>query len=237
MTTITQRNWKDRGIEKPERFMHMFAFPRLVGSMPIYFDYESREFWAESKCNGLSTWHSYVLPKTISAVSLSQSQVDQATQLLVQWTSSIGGDACWYYPDIFNSLCTVFGVKPQEHGLPTIGRFKEGCARYQTELYGRSLDEQIANVPEPLRTYLNEMIVFADPLGVVRKNVFAQHARSEGLIIEQLRDALRPFAAMSRSNTRADEIVWEVTRDNGRAVSIARKDFDHAKLVLDEDGL
>jgi hypothetical protein len=39
-------------------------------------------------------------------------KVAQATGLLQKWVDQQSHDRCWYYPEIFRELCSVFGVQP-----------------------------------------------------------------------------------------------------------------------------
>lgn len=60
----------------------------------------------------------------------------EAKKLIEDWVSKQGHDRCWYYPDIFNKLATLFGVKVPERGLPSLEEFKEGCKKYQAAEFG-----------------------------------------------------------------------------------------------------
>lgn len=52
--------------------------------------------------------------------------------ILDEWQNQQGHNRCWYYPEIFDSLCALLGVKnkrPKE--LPSEEDFKSGCERYR----------------------------------------------------------------------------------------------------------
>ena len=56
---------------------------------------------------------------------------------LKDWVGKQGHDRCWYYPEIFNRLCDILGVKASDHrNLPPRAEFEQGCRRYQNEEYG-----------------------------------------------------------------------------------------------------
>jgi hypothetical protein len=47
-----------------------------------------------------------------------------------------GHERCWYYPDLFRRLATLFEVVPTvEPQLPPRPEFELGCRRYQDEEY------------------------------------------------------------------------------------------------------
>jgi hypothetical protein len=59
-----------------------------------------------------------------------------AKRILQTWMDEQGHNRCWYYPDVFRELATLFGVDAsKEPGLPPRAEFEEGCARYQREEY------------------------------------------------------------------------------------------------------
>jgi len=61
----------------------------------------------------------------------------KARQLLMDWRNKQGHDRCWYYPEIFRSLCDLFEVPTcPDPGLPPRDEFREGCCRYEDEQYG-----------------------------------------------------------------------------------------------------
>lgn len=57
-------------------------------------------------------------------------------ELLEVWINKQSHDRCWYYPDIFNSLCLELGIKQEiKSDLPPEHEFKAGCERYILEQY------------------------------------------------------------------------------------------------------
>lgn len=59
------------------------------------------------------------------------------TKNLIQvWVDQQGHNRCWYYPDIFRTLATFFGIKAShEPALPPREEFEKGCQWYQKEEY------------------------------------------------------------------------------------------------------
>jgi len=80
-------------------------------------------------------------------------KISQAKSLLNNWVNKQGHDRCWYYPEIFQKLCELFGVEMTvEPKLPPPEEFTKGCERYRneeyakdTELYGSMI--QRINIP------------------------------------------------------------------------------------------
>jgi hypothetical protein len=60
----------------------------------------------------------------------------EAARIIKEWSDKQGHDRCWYYPDLFTKLASLFKlslkVKPS---LPPRHEFEEGCKRYQDEEY------------------------------------------------------------------------------------------------------
>ncbi|MBI2666715.1 hypothetical protein HYX13_03830 [Candidatus Woesearchaeota archaeon] len=66
-----------------------------------------------------------------------QQKYFEAREALQQWVDQQGHDRCWYYPDIFNRLVKILGVKASKNPeLPPRKEFERGCQRYQEEEYG-----------------------------------------------------------------------------------------------------
>lgn len=69
-------------------------------------------------------------------------KIENIRQVVLQWASQQGHNKCWYYPDLFNELIEILGIKPNEYiptnqTLPSVEEFKKGCERYQRDLYDR----------------------------------------------------------------------------------------------------
>jgi transcriptional regulator with XRE-family HTH domain len=63
-------------------------------------------------------------------------RLEMAKTVLAEWQNQQGHNACWYYPDVFNSLCAILGVESkQPKSLPPEEEFKRGCRRYRREIY------------------------------------------------------------------------------------------------------
>ena len=63
--------------------------------------------------------------------------LEQSTlQILNEYVSKKGHDKCWYYPDLFNKLIELYGIKSVEPELPSREEFVEGCMKFQDEMYG-----------------------------------------------------------------------------------------------------
>lgn len=61
----------------------------------------------------------------------------QARQIVQTWIDQQGHDRCWYYPDLFRRLASLFGLPAtKEPRLPPRNEFEAGCRRYQDEEYG-----------------------------------------------------------------------------------------------------
>jgi hypothetical protein len=64
-----------------------------------------------------------------------------ARAVLREWLDKQGHDRCHYYPEIFNELSQLFGLKAtKEAALPPRKEFEAGCARFADEEYGRALE-------------------------------------------------------------------------------------------------
>ncbi len=54
-------------------------------------------------------------------------QCAKAKQLLEEWSAQQSQERCWYYPDIFRSLATIFNVRLRfEPKLPLRREFEAG---------------------------------------------------------------------------------------------------------------
>ena len=61
---------------------------------------------------------------------------DKAREIIQTWLDKQGHERCWYYPDLFKELATLYGIKPKvEPKLPPLEEFKIGCERHQKEEY------------------------------------------------------------------------------------------------------
>lgn len=59
-----------------------------------------------------------------------------AKVIIKEWINKQGHDRCWYYPDLFNELISIFQIKSNKNPcLPPLMEFKNGCERYQKEEY------------------------------------------------------------------------------------------------------
>ena len=56
--------------------------------------------------------------------------------LVEDWIGKQGHDSCWYYPDIFKSICNELGIEWKEPILPSRQEFERGCCKFQDELFG-----------------------------------------------------------------------------------------------------
>lgn len=86
--------------------------------------------------HGLSV-HLWLGASRPAGICSEASVLAEVAGLLQQWVDKQGHDRCHYYPDIFQAICRVLGVKPrQDPGLPPRAEFEQGCRRYQREQYG-----------------------------------------------------------------------------------------------------
>jgi hypothetical protein len=60
----------------------------------------------------------------------------QAKDLIEEWVSQQGHNQCWYYPDLYRKLAALLEIKGADPNLPPLSEFKEGCIKYQHEIYG-----------------------------------------------------------------------------------------------------
>ena len=101
-------------------------------------------------------------PQTAAAARL-----ESARSILIEWINQQGHDRCWYYPDVFDQLCLLLGVKkPERPVLPPRPEFEEGCRRYQLAQYepenaGRSSEEWAAIPAGSASKYDQEARLFA----------------------------------------------------------------------------
>lgn len=69
-------------------------------------------------------------------MSSSSDLVSEASRLLQSWLDKQDHDRCHYYPEIFDQLCMLFGVK---NTIPVTrvcrAEFEEGCRRFQDAEY------------------------------------------------------------------------------------------------------
>ena len=94
-------------------------------------------------------------------------RLESARSILIEWINQQGHDRCWYYPDVFDQLCLLLGVKkPERPVLPPRPEFEEGCRRYQLAQYepenaGRSSEEWAAIPAGSASKYDQEARLFA----------------------------------------------------------------------------
>ena len=63
--------------------------------------------------------------------------LEQSTfNILSEYIEKKGHDKCWYYPELFNQLLELYGVKSVEPELPPRKEFREGCMKFEDEMYG-----------------------------------------------------------------------------------------------------
>lgn len=63
-------------------------------------------------------------------------KIIRAKQILQEWVNQQGHERCWYYPDVFNKLSTLFDIRmTKTPSLPPLKEFEEGCRKYQMEEY------------------------------------------------------------------------------------------------------
>lgn len=61
---------------------------------------------------------------------------EEAKAIIEEWQSQQGHDRCWYYPEVFRKLATLFGVKPVDRPDQLSRRdFEKGCERFQDEIF------------------------------------------------------------------------------------------------------
>ncbi len=77
-----------------------------------------------------------------TSTNSTEEKLQEAKQILQQWVDKQSHERCWYYPDLFNQLVILFGIKPsKEPSLPPLKEFKMGCERYQEEEYKNNFKE------------------------------------------------------------------------------------------------
>ena len=66
--------------------------------------------------------------------------IDRVASSLLRWKQATGHDRCWYMPEIMYHIAEVIGVRlTKVDGQPcdvSRAEFREGCMRYEAELYG-----------------------------------------------------------------------------------------------------
>lgn len=66
---------------------------------------------------------------------------NEAKATILEWLNKQSHERCWYYPDLFKKLATIFDIKSsKEPCLPPLEEFKLGCKLYQTEEYCKKND-------------------------------------------------------------------------------------------------
>ena len=81
---------------------------------------------------------------------------DEVRALIREWMTKKGGEACWYYPDIFEQIGRKLGMEITLDA-PTISHedFRDGCMRFAEQVYigSRNHDDGIrvgdSPAPEP----------------------------------------------------------------------------------------
>jgi hypothetical protein len=62
-------------------------------------------------------------------------QCEKSKALIQEWLEKQGHERCWYYPEIFEKLAALYGLRCENFSLPPKAEFEDGCRRYQTEQY------------------------------------------------------------------------------------------------------
>lgn len=84
----------------------------------------------------------------------SEQRETAAVAALRAWVAKRGHDRCHYHPDILNELARIFEIDlGDDHGLPSLAEFQEGCRLYQTEQYGREFRDRIYETRQPMKLY------------------------------------------------------------------------------------
>ena len=61
---------------------------------------------------------------------------NQVRELIEGWLKEQGHERCWYYPDIFEKIAEILGIKVLlDTKLPPLCEFQEGCKKYQQSQY------------------------------------------------------------------------------------------------------
>lgn len=61
-------------------------------------------------------------------------QCETAKSIIQEWVDQQGHNRCWYYPDLFKKLATLFKVEMSvDPSLPPRDEFELGCKKYQDE--------------------------------------------------------------------------------------------------------
>jgi hypothetical protein len=83
----------------------------------------------ETKVVGLDVWQD-----GIEAIMEGYDAAKNAVQI---WLDKQEHDRCWYYPDLFNRLATIFDIRPSVGPkLPPRNEFRGGCKRFECDQYG-----------------------------------------------------------------------------------------------------
>lgn len=122
---------------------------------------------------------------------------DEAKKILVEWLEKRGHDQCWYYPDIFERLATLFGIVCSKPELPSLCEFQEGCRRFQLTLFKEPKMDPIL-----LIALIGKGLL--EGLTLVQK-LQEQHAQGQEITKEQAEN-LRNVVKASQS---AAEAEWE----------------------------
>lgn len=65
-----------------------------------------------------------------------EQKVADAKKIIKEWADKQSHDRCWYYPDLFRRLATLFDINLETNpSLPPLEEFKKGCEKYQQEEY------------------------------------------------------------------------------------------------------
>lgn len=61
---------------------------------------------------------------------------DKTVQIIREWLSKQGHDACWYYPSLFTAMAELHGIETKTYRLPPSRKeFRAGCRRFEDEIY------------------------------------------------------------------------------------------------------
>jgi hypothetical protein len=62
---------------------------------------------------------------------------EQVKAVVEEWVGKQGHDQCHYYPDLFRRICEILKVPidPAIMNLPPRAEFRQGCNKFEGELY------------------------------------------------------------------------------------------------------
>ncbi len=72
--------------------------------------------------------------------------IRRVREILNDWQTKAGHDACWFYPEVFRELCNVVGLEYIEPSKVDRSDFRAHCQKFEEHLYtGKAYEENAEN--------------------------------------------------------------------------------------------